>query len=108
MTPVRAELESCGATTTEVTTLFTHVKAFAHDGKPTSAGRYVSSLADAELELAIRQGFYGSFNLADDRILARLRSRTDTAAVSVSVEGYGPAERHRRRRLDLAEGRKTI
>ena len=64
MTPVRTELESCGATTNDVTTLFMHVKTFAHDGKPTSAGRYVSGLAGADLELAIRQGFYGGFNLA--------------------------------------------
>jgi hypothetical protein len=63
MTAVRTELESCGATTSDVTNVFMHVKAFAHDGKPTSAGRYVARLADADLELAIRQGFYGGFNL---------------------------------------------
>ena len=63
MTAVRTELESCARDTNEVTVLPTNAKAFAHDGKPTSAGRYVASLADADLEHAIRQGFYGGFNL---------------------------------------------
>ncbi|MFI5458284.1 MAG: DUF4132 domain-containing protein [Isosphaerales bacterium] len=60
---VRAELASCKATTKDIVTLLTRVQAFARDGKPTSGGRYVLSLADPDLEHAVRHGDYNSINL---------------------------------------------
>lgn len=99
MTPVRAELQSCGATANDIAPMFMHVRTFAHDGEPTSAGRYVMGLGDPELEHAIQQGFYGSLNLemigflvdfAPDRIpplLPLLLKGTDPVNNNVAAAG---------------------
>lgn len=52
--PIRIELESCEATTADIASALKQVRAFARDGKPTSAGRFVLSLADADLHSAIK------------------------------------------------------
>ena len=63
MSAVRAELESCNAAARDIVTLFSLVQAFAREGKPNSAGRYVLGLSDSDLQHAIEQHVYGSMNL---------------------------------------------
>jgi hypothetical protein len=61
--PLRGELEACKATTAEIAAALGRVRAFERDGKPTSAGRFVLSLADADLQALVKQTFYDYLNL---------------------------------------------
>ena len=63
MGAVRAELESCQASAGEIVTLFMHVQTFARDGKPNSVGRFILGLSDSDLQHAVEEHVYGSFNL---------------------------------------------
>jgi Domain of unknown function (DUF4132)/HEAT repeats len=70
---VLAELKTCGATTRDLNPIFIGVTAFACDGKPTSAGRYVLGLSDSDLRNAVQQDFASSaFGLAIARRMGAL------------------------------------
>ena len=61
---LRAELESCKATTVEIASIVVFVQTLERDGKPTTAGQYLLSLDDADLASALEptQDYY-CFNL---------------------------------------------
>lgn len=61
---VRAELASLEATASGIDALFRQVHVFARDGKPTSAGRYVLSIADPDLRNVVQQGVFDGLNVA--------------------------------------------
>lgn len=57
---VRAELETCNATVAQVSAMLSRVQTFARDGKPTSSGRFILRLSDADLaHLVEKTNYFG-------------------------------------------------
>jgi uncharacterized protein DUF4132/HEAT repeat protein len=63
LAPVRAELESLKVSTKDIVTLLARVQTFTRDDKPTSAGRFLLTLSDADLLHAVKQTYYDNANL---------------------------------------------
>ena len=118
MDAVRAELKTCGATTSDISPIFTSVKTFARDGKPTSAGRYVLGLSDPDLRNAVQQDFWlprpSNWHLptnweapqpGDARVLTRICPGPDHRRC---WNWSRQRQQIRRSQLDPAEGRKAV